>query len=82
MLRELIYELKLQKNPEKAKILSRFFKTGKGEYAEGDKFLGIIVPIQRKIAKKYYSLIFFLQPLPTLYMHPWYRSNKQVLEPH
>ncbi|MBT3395320.1 DNA alkylation repair protein [archaeon] len=56
MLRELIYELKLQKNPEKAKILSRFFKTGKGEYAEGDKFLGIIVPIQRKIAKKYYSL--------------------------
>ena len=33
MLRELIHELKLKANPEKEKILSRFFKTGKGEYA-------------------------------------------------
>lgn len=40
-------------NPEKAKIISRFFKTRKGQYAEGDIFLGIMVPQQRKIAKKY-----------------------------
>ena len=44
-------ELTSMADPEKAKILSRFFKTGPGEYGEGDKFLGIIVPKVRKIVK-------------------------------
>lgn len=49
-------ELQVKTNPSKIKIYSNFFKTGKGEYGEGDKFLGITVPEQRSIAKKYLDL--------------------------
>jgi len=55
-LTQLRKDLTAQKNPEKAKILSRFFKTGKGEYGEGDIFWGITVPKIRIIAKEYKDL--------------------------
>src|SRR3989338_6988338 len=45
--------LKQHANKKRAKINSWFFKTGKGEYGEGDKFLGITVPELRKISKEY-----------------------------
>ena len=47
MYKAIIKELENLKNPEKAKILSRFFKNRKWEYWEGDKFLWIPVPQQR-----------------------------------
>jgi len=53
---ELKKDLKKYQNPEKTKILGRFFKTGPGEYAEGDVFLGLKTADTRSVAKKYSEL--------------------------
>jgi 3-methyladenine DNA glycosylase AlkD len=42
--------------PERAKVSSRFFKTGKGEYGEGDVFIGVSVPDSRRIVRQFTSL--------------------------
>lgn len=49
---KILKEIYSHGDKEKAKILSRFFKTGKGQYGEGDKFLGVTIPISRSIAIK------------------------------
>ena len=46
-------ELNAVADPTKAKGSQKYFKTGAGEYGEGDRFIGITVPIQRLIAKKF-----------------------------
>ncbi|MBL7159749.1 DNA alkylation repair protein [Candidatus Microgenomates bacterium] len=51
-------EIEKFKSPKKAKILGRFFKTGKGEYGEGQIFLGAKTADKRKLAKQYRELTF------------------------
>ncbi|MFC1594407.1 DNA alkylation repair protein [Candidatus Omnitrophota bacterium] len=48
--------LKKQSNKRKAKILQRFFKTGPGEYGEGDVFIGVVVPQIRKVVQQFDAL--------------------------
>ncbi|GAB3269047.1 DNA alkylation repair protein [Larkinella harenae] len=50
-------DLLAQKDSEKAAFLKQFFKTGPGQYGEGDEFLGLSVPQQRAIAQKYRLLL-------------------------
>jgi 3-methyladenine DNA glycosylase AlkD len=50
-------ELELYINSEKAKFYPKFFKAFKGGYGEGDKFIGVTVPNQRKVAKKFHKEI-------------------------
>jgi len=49
-------DLKKLANPKRAKVNQWFFKTGKGEYGEGDIFIGLTMPDARKIAKRYIHL--------------------------
>ena len=49
-------EMKKLSNQEKAKLYSGYFKTGKGEYGEGDVFIGLTVPEQRTLSKEYKDL--------------------------
>ena len=58
---ELKKELRKYADQEKAKFFPQFFKTGKGQYGEGDQFIGVTVPNTRSVAKRFPNL-----PLPDL----------------
>lgn len=53
---EVIAAMQMLENPEQRKVLMGFFKTGKGQYGEGDEFLGLKVPETRAFVKEYRTL--------------------------
>lgn len=66
----ILTELKALGSKEKREMLPRFFKTGKGEYGEGDKFLGVTVPLTRSVAKKHKDMP--LQDVAQLITSEWH----------
>lgn len=55
MYNQILEALQFLSTPEKRDFLPYFFKTGKGEYAEGDQFIGVVVPDSRKLVKEYWQ---------------------------
>src|SRR5581483_9861692 len=76
--KELEQELREAGDSDRAKILAWFFKTGKGQYAEGDRFLGLTVPNMRRIALRYLDLP--LRDLARLLASPWHEYRLAALE--
>lgn len=74
MLKNLKSDLKKMRDPKKAALLMRFFKTKKGEYAEGDKFLGVMVPKSRALVKKYWQDL-SMNDIGSLIKSPWHEER-------
>lgn len=75
---KIIEEVKSLEDEAQAKHLQRFFKTGKGQYGEGDLFLGIKVPQTRLIAKKYYETT-SLEQIQELMQSPYHEIRLLAL---
>ena len=78
ILKEIKESLAVLSIPEKAAFFPKFFKTGKGEYGEGDLFLGVKVPDQRAVAKEYYAKI-SLEELSELLSSPYHEHRLTAL---
>ena len=66
-------ELQSIGSSEKAVHLSRFFKTGPGQYGEGDRFIGVMVPYSRAIAKANKAMP--LEEVQLLLESPWHEAR-------
>lgn len=68
---EVIAYMESQQNESQRQVLMRFFKTGPGEYGEGDEFLGLKVPLTREVVKSV-AKDFPLSEVPELLMSRWH----------
>ena len=69
--------LAARSDEEKKIVLPRFFKTGKGQYGEGDKFLGVTVPNIREVAKEFDNVSFDI--IKELINSPWHEMRMCAL---
>jgi 3-methyladenine DNA glycosylase AlkD len=77
MISEILARLQGLRNDEKSRILQGFFKTGPGQYGEGDVFLGIAVPVLRKLAGEYQYAS--METTLTLLSHPFHEARLLAL---
>lgn len=70
----ILRELSAQQNPQKAVHMARFFKTGKGEYAQGDLFWGLTSAQVQKTARSYAASV-TLADLNRLFAHPFHEAR-------
>jgi 3-methyladenine DNA glycosylase AlkD len=70
-------ELRKLVDPDKARFLPRFFKTGPGEYGAGDRFLGVTVPGCRRVAKRARGLD--ASEVEKLLRSPWHEERAVAL---
>ena len=69
----ILSELKYLIDEEKRIVLPKFFKTGKGEYGEGDKFLGVVVPNIRSVATSHLDAVG--SDIAILLSSPWHEMR-------
>ena len=69
--REVIAYMESLRNDEQRRVLMRFFKTGPGEYGEGDEFLGLKVPQTREVVRAVAKDI-ALEEVPELLLSKWH----------
>lgn len=72
-IRKIKSELRAHSDPKRKAFSPSFFKTGKGEYGEGDKFIGVTAPNIREIAKKYNDID--KKDIQKLLYSPWHEER-------
>ena len=75
--RAILRDLRSLASPEKQSVLLRFFKTGPGEYGEGDRFLGVMVPQIRAVAKAHPDAS--PAAVDALLASPWHEARECAL---
>jgi 3-methyladenine DNA glycosylase AlkD len=69
----LLQQMRKQASPQRAVVLRRFFKTGPGEYGEGDRFLGLTVPQVRALTRAFRGIP--LGEIEILLESPWHEAR-------